>query len=89
MSQRLLFILPVKLSLGRTGIVAIVLLLLNADDIRRALITGKQILAVLGIEKSSQSFNAAHDQQKVVLVSKREYCINQIMVRALLPELHL
>ncbi len=85
--QGLLFILLVKLRVGRAGIFALVLFLLDANDVGRALIASEQVLAVFGIEEFSQCLDAADDEQEIVLTFQCEYRIDQIVPRALLAEL--
>ena len=86
--QRLFLGLLVELRIGRAGIFALVLLLLDADDVGRALVAGEQVLAVLGVEEFSQRLDAADDEEKIVLAFEREHRIDEIVPRALLAELH-
>ena len=85
--QRLFLGLSVKLWLRRAGVVVTVLLLLDAQDIGRALGAGEQALAVFGVEEFAERFDAADDQQEIVLAFEREHGIDQIVPRALLAEL--
>ena len=84
--QRLFLGKLIALRVGRAGILAIVLLLLDADDVGGALITCEKILAVLGIEEFSQRFDTADDQQQIVLTFEREYGIYEVMPRALVAK---
>ena len=77
----------VERRIGRASIFAIVLLLLDADDVGRALVAGEQVIAVLGVEEFSQRLDAADDEKKIVLAFEREHRIDQIVPRALLAEL--
>ena len=43
--------LLVELGIGRAGVFALVLLLLDADDVGRALVAGQQVLAVVAVEE--------------------------------------
>ena len=85
--QRLLLRLLVELGIGRAGIFALVLLLLDAEDVGRALVAGEQVLAVVGVEEFSQRLDAADDQQQIVLAFEREHRIDEIVPRALLAQL--
>ena len=85
--QRLFLGLRVKAGIRRAGILAIVLFLLDADDVGRALVAGEQVLAVLGVEEFSQCLDAADDEQKIVLAFQREHRIDEIVPRALLAQL--
>ena len=62
--QRLFLGQLVKAWIGRAGIFATVLLLLDADDVGRTFVAGEQVLAVLGIEEFSQSLDAADNQEE-------------------------
>ena len=73
---------------GAPSNVALVLLLLDGEDVRRALGAGEQVLAVVGVEEFSERLDAADDHQEIVLASEREHGIDQIMPRALLAELN-
>ena len=86
--QRLFLRLLVKLRIGRTDIFATVLLLLDADDVGRALVAGEQVIAVLSFEEFSQRLDAADDEEKVVLLSKRKYRIDKIVTGPLFPQLN-
>ena len=77
----------VKRRIRCTSVFAFVLLLLDADDVGRALIAGEQVLAILGVEEFPQRLDATDYEEKIVLPFKREHCINQIVSRALLTEL--
>ena len=49
------------------GLAAVLLLLfLGAQDVGRALIAGKQVLAVVGVEELAESLDAARDHQEIV-----------------------
>ena len=86
-AKRLFFGLLVEFRIGRAGIFAAVLLLLDADDVGGALIAGEQVLAVLGVEEFPQRLDAADDEQKIVLAFQREHGVDEIVPRALLAEL--
>ena len=64
-------------------------LLLVAEDVGGALVAGEQRLAVVGVEEFAQGFDAADDEQEVVLVAEGEDRIDQIVAGALLAELDL
>ena len=46
------------LEIGRLVVSATVLLLLDAQDVSRAAITGEQVLAILGVEEAAERFDA-------------------------------
>ena len=73
----------------RAGVGLAVLLLLDAQNVRRALGAGQQILAVVGVEELAQRLDAADDQQEIVLAFEREHGIDEVVTRALLAELDL
>ena len=75
--QRFFLSLLIELWIGRAGVFALVLLLLDADDVGRALVAGEQVLAVLGVEEFSQRLDAADDQQKIVLAFERKHSIDE------------
>ncbi len=62
--QRLLFGHLVLLCIGRTGVLALIFLLLDTNDVGRALVAGEQILAVIAVEEFSERVNATHDQRQ-------------------------
>ena len=64
-----------------------VLLLLDADDVGRALGAGEQALAVLGVEEFPERLDPADDQQEIVLAFEREYGVDEVVPRALFAEL--
>jgi len=88
-SKRLLFRQLVALGVRGTGIFALVLLFLDANDVGRPLVAGKQILAIVGVKKFSERLNPANDHQQVVLALEREYRVHEIVPCALLAQLHL
>jgi hypothetical protein len=53
-------------------IFAFVLLLFDLEDVRGAAIAGEQIGAIVGFEERLQSFDAAHETDKIVLIAKRK-----------------
>ena len=67
----------------------LVLALLDAKDVRRALGAGEQVLAVVGVEEFGERLDAADDHHQVVLAGKRKHRVDQIVPRALLAELDL
>ena len=73
----------------RAGVGGVVLLLLDAEDVRRALGAGEEIFAVVGVEEFAQRLDAADDQHEIVLAGQREHGIDEIVARALLAELDL
>src|SRR6202034_1680337 len=85
--QRLFLGQLIEFRVGRTGIFAIVLFLLDADDVGRALVAGKEIFSVFRVEKFSKRLNAADDEEKIVLAFKSEYGVHKIVPRALIAEL--
>ena len=54
-------------AIGRAGVGGLVLLLLDAEDVGRALGAGEQILAVVGVEEFAERLDAADDQNEIVL----------------------
>ena len=71
----------------RAGVGLVVLLLLDAQDVRRALGAGQQVLAVVGVEEFAERLDAADDQEEIVLAFEREHGVDEIVPRALLAEL--
>ncbi len=65
--QCLLLRLLIEPGMGRAGIFPLILFLFNADDVGRALEAGEQIFSVLGVEEFAECFDAADDEQKIVL----------------------
>src|SRR5262249_51779754 len=82
-------VLAVELRVGLADIVARVLLLLDADDVGRALVAGEQILAVLHVEEFAECLDSADDEQEIVLTFEREHGVDQVVARALLAQLDL
>ena len=87
--ERFLLGVVEKLGVRRAGVFALVLLLLDAQDVGGALDAGEQVLAVVAVEEFAERLDAAHDQQQVVLAFEREHGIDQIVPRALLAQLDL
>ena len=87
--QRFLLRRLEKLGVRRAGVVALVLLLLDAQDVGGALDAGEQVLAVVAVEEFAERLDAADDQQQIVLAFEREYGIDEIVPRALLAQLDL
>ena len=73
----------------RAGVGGVVLLLLDAEDVRRALGAGEEVFAVVGVEEFAQRLDAADDQHEIVLAGQREHGVDEIVARALLAELDL
>ena len=73
----------------RAGVGGVVLLLLDAQDVGRALGAGEEILAVVGVEEFAERLDAADDQHEVVLAGQREHGVDEIVARALLAQLDL
>ena len=88
LGKRPFLVLAIEGRIGLADILARVLLLLDADDVGRALVAGEQILAVLGVEEFAQRLDPADDEQEIVLAFQREYGIDEIVPRALLAQLH-
>ena len=61
------------------------LLLLGLQDVRRALVTCEQVCAVFGIEERAQRFDAARNQDKIIL-AKREDRVDQVMALTFIAE---
>ena len=68
---------------------AAVLLLLDAENVRGALVACEQALAVVGSKELAQRLDAADDEEKVVLPFSCQYGVDKIMTRALLAKLDL
>ena len=70
---------------------ATVLLLLDAQDVGRALVSREQARAVLGAKEFAERLDAADDEEQVVaaLALLRQNSIDQIVARALIAELDL
>src|SRR5262245_39501125 len=67
LGERLFLGQLIALRIRRAGILAVVLFLLDPDDVGRALVAGEQVLAIVAVEKFSQRFDAPHDHQQIVL----------------------
>ena len=76
-----------KLGSGAPVYFSLILLLLDAEDVRRALDAGEQVLAVVAVEEFAQRLDAADDQHQVVLAFEEQNGIDQIVPRALLAQL--
>src|SRR6185437_4321409 len=64
-----------------------VLLLLDAEDVGRALDAGEQVLTVVGVEEFAQRLDAADDQEQIVLAFESKDGVDEIVPRALLAQL--
>src|SRR6476620_10139646 len=87
--ERLLFFELVERGIRRAVEAALVLLLLDGQNIGRALGAREQILAVVGIEKLSERLDAADDHKEVVLSFQSKHRVHQIVPCALLAQLDL
>src|ERR1017187_235535 len=87
--ERLFFGKLIKVSDRSTGVVRVVLLLFDAQDVGGALDPGEQVLAVVAIEEFPERRDAAHDHEQIVLAFECEHGIHKVMPRALLAQLHL
>ena len=77
-----------QVGIGRLVVGYVVFLLLDAQDVDGALGAGEQIGAVLGVEEFPERLDPLDDHQEIV-AAEREHGIDQIVPRALLPEMHL
>ena len=75
--------------IGGAGVAHLVLLLLDAEDVAGALDAGEQDGAVVGLQELGQRLDALDDQRQVVLAGEREDRVDQIVPRALVPQVHL
>jgi len=68
-----------------------VLLLLDAQDVRRALGAGEQARAVIGAKEFAERFDAADDEKQIVLAFALlgEDRIDEVVARALIAKLDL
>src|SRR5690606_4223541 len=85
--KRLFFVLSEKGSIGRGVVGLAVLLFLDAKNIRGALVTGKQVLAIFRAQEVGQSLNALHDENEIILPFKREDGVDKIMPRTAIPQI--
>ena len=85
--QVALLALDEKLGVGQAVKGAVVLLLLDLENVGGALDAGEKILAVIAFEEFGKRFDAADDHQEIILPAKREHGIDQIMPRALILEI--
>ena len=88
-SERLFFIDLEQRGIRRTGEGTLVLLLLDGQNVGRALGAGQQVFAVVTVEELAERFNAAHDHQQIVLTFKSKHRVNQIVPRTLIAQLNL
>ena len=81
--------LKIEMRVGPAVIRAPVLLLLDAQDVGRALVSGEQARAVIGCKEFAERLDAADDEEQVVLsfALLRENGIDEIVARALIAEL--
>ena len=61
----------------------LVLLLLDGEDVLRALDAGQQVGAVVGLQELGQRLDALDDERQVVLAGQREDGVDQVVTRAL------
>src|SRR5262249_10649988 len=54
----------------------------DLEDVHRTLVAGKQVLAVVGLEKTLQGIDACDDQDQVVLSGERENRVDKVMANA-------
>ena len=71
------------------GVGCLVLLLLDREDVRRALDAGQQVRAVVGLQESLQRLDALDDQRQIILAAEREHGVDQVVPRALLAQVDL
>ncbi len=71
---------------NRTEISAIILLFFGLQDICSALVTRKQIGAVVGLQERLKGFDASNKTDKIVFVAKTKHSIDQIVASALLAQ---
>ena len=84
--QRLFLGLRERGGVGCVAILALVLLLLDLEDIRRAAIADEQVCAVVGFEERLQRLDAPHEADQIVLIAEREHGIDQIVANAFLAQ---
>src|SRR6476469_790252 len=89
LSQRLFLSLFEQLGVRRLIVALIVLLLLDAQNVDRALGASEQMLAVLGVEEAAERLYPAHEHKDIILISafERKYGIDQIVSCTLLTQL--
>src|SRR5262245_47807332 len=87
--QRTLLVLAIEGRVGLPDIFPRVALLFDADDVGGPLVAGKQILAVLGVEESSQRLDTADDRNHACLgAAQMKNGVDQIVPRSLIAQLH-
>ena len=67
----------------------LVLLLLDGEDVLRALDAGQEVGAVVGLEELGQRLDALDDERQVVLAGQREDGVDQVVARALVAQVDL
>src|SRR5664279_2466615 len=77
--QSLFFRRRETLGVGTASVALVVLLLLDAQDVRGALDARQQVLAVVAVEEFSERRDAADDQQQIILAFEREHGAHQIV----------
>ncbi len=87
--ERLLLVGLQQRGVDVTGVARLVLLLLDGEDVLCALDAGQQVSAVVGLQELGQSLDALDDEGEVVLAGQREDGVDQVMPRALVPQVDL
>src|SRR5215831_12312165 len=85
--QRLFLLLAIARLIRSIDISTPVLLLLDADDIGRALVAGQQILSVLGVEEFSKGLDAVGDRNNTCLADMNNG-VHKIVPRSFVAQLH-
>src|SRR5215831_3899502 len=86
--QRLFLLLAIAPLIGSIDISMPVLLLLDADDIGRALVAREQIPSVLGIEEFSKGLDPTHDRNNTCLPTHMKNGVYKIVPRSFVAQLH-
>ena len=87
--ERLLFLRLQQRRVDVAGVAYLVLLLLDGEDVLRALDAGEEVGAVVGLQELGQRLDALDDERQVVLAGQREDGVDQIVARALVPQVNL
>src|SRR5215470_1126647 len=87
--KALFFRLLIKCCIGRRSIALPVFFFLDANDVCCPLVAREQVLTVLAVEKFAERFDAADDENKVILTFERKNGVYEVVASALLAKLDL
>jgi len=87
--QVALLALNEKLGVGQAIKGAVVLLLLDLENVGGALDASEKILAVITFKEFGERFHPANDHQQIILPAEREHGIDQVVTCTLVLEIDL